>query len=129
MIRVAILLTLFAPCAWAEDILKPTEKELALLVNEPSISPVRSKLADKFDNRLVQLKGYVEYKREGIPGIPIPSVFWAVSSEGKVIKIHWAEGTEKVQEQFKAKPRTVTIQGRFAISTTLISLTDVVVKP
>ena len=132
MIRVAILLTFFAPCAWAEDILRPTEKELATLASETSLSPLREKLAKRFDNRLIQIKVYCSYKTLNVEYFDRRfggAKGWAISPDGHDIIIHWADGTAKIQEDLKAKGRTVTIQGRVEVSNNWLSLTDVVVKP
>lgn len=134
MIRFFALLTLFFSTSsmQAEDVLKPTEKELATLAGENHLSPVRAKLADKFDNRLIQIKVHVSYKSLNVDGFDRSfggGKGWAISPDGRDIIIHWAEGTAKIQEDLKAKGRTVTIQGRFEISQKWISLSDVVVKP
>ena len=132
MIRVAILLTFFAPCAWAEDVLRPTEKELATLAREDHLSPLREKLTKKFDNRLIQIKVYVSYKSLNVNYFDRSfggGKGWAITPDGRDIIIHWADGTAKVQEDLKSKGRTVTIQGRVEVSNNWLSLTDVVVKP
>lgn len=122
-----IAMLLAATVAYAEGVLKPTDKELAIILDIDNNTPARQKLVDKFAGRTVQIKGPVAVKTTPIPGATVASSEFTVNiaTPGRgYLKINWAKGTEKDQDAIRKETKTITLYGHLAISSMLVTLND-----